>query len=114
MKFIKNLKKNGAGFVKKCMYAVRKYSLAVAAIILVNPMSTYAASASYTQPLINVKNIMLIIVGTAGAIVFVWGGVKLGECFTRNTQGGEYEAVKIMIGGAIWVGIDLIVAAILG
>lgn len=106
--FVKKVKKT-FGRLKQAAFAT-VHALVIA--YMLSPIPVYAAD--YLAPIINFKNVILAVVGSAGGCIVVYGVVKFAESFQKKDQNGEYAAIYTVIAGAICVGAAIIVPIITG
>lgn len=99
--------------VKKVMKNLREAAKAVVFAIAFSYMNRplpVCASGGYTQPLDNLKTILLTIAASAGVIVLIFGGYRFAVSFQKMDQNGEHQAIYTIIAGGILVGLSTILA----
>ena len=68
------------------------------------------ASGGYTQPLDNLKTVLITIAGSAGVILAVYGAIRFAVAFQKMDQNGEHSAIYTVIAGGVLIGISAVLA----
>lgn len=94
---------------KKMMGSLKETMVAAVGAFLISymtrPIPVYA---SYTQPLDNLKTILITIAGSAGVILVVYGGIRFAIAFQKMDQNGEHSAIYTIIAGGALIGLSAI------
>ena len=92
---------------------VKSLGMTAVCIATVFPMNVYAAG-DYTKGINKLKTIFVTVIGAAGVIVLAYGGLNFAESFKKKDQNGEFNALYTVAAGTIMVGIDAIIAELVG
>lgn len=99
--------------IRKVVVSFRETVMPVASAILISylirPIPVYA---SYTQPLDNLKTILITIAGSAGVILVVYGAIRFAIAFQKMDQNGEHSAIYTIIAGGVLIGISAILGVL--
>jgi uncharacterized membrane protein YidH (DUF202 family) len=107
----KKIKEKGVETIRKCRTKAMILGNAVAITYLTFPIQAFAED-SYIAPINKLKTVALSLVGSAGAIVLIYGIVKFAESFQKKDQGGEYNAIYTIMAGAIMAGASALLSAL--
>lgn len=96
---------------KEVMRNLRETAMVVASALafsyISRPISVYA-SGGYTQPLDNLKTILITIAASAGVIIVIYGAIRFAIAFQKMDQNGEHSAIYTIIAGSVLIGISAV------
>lgn len=96
--------------IRKNAETVKAVAMALLYGIMTRPEIAYAAS--YTEPLDNLKTVLIAIAVSAGAVLLIYGGIRFAIAFQKMDQNGEHQAIYTMIAAGVLIGISVIVTAL--
>ena len=70
------------------------------------------ALAAYTRAIYNLKNVLIALVTSIGAVMLVYGGIKFAMAFRQMDQQGEHQAVYSVVAGGVLLGLGALVAVL--
>lgn len=103
--------KNMMNKVKRAVKNLRETGMAVVSAIAFSYMTRpvpVCASSSYTQPLDNLKTILITIAASAGVILVIYGAIRFAIAFQKMDQNGEHSAIYTIIAGGVLIGISAV------
>lgn len=107
--------KNMMNKVKRAMKSLRETGMAAVFAIVFSymnrPISVYA-SGGYTQPLDNLKTILITIAASAGVILVIYGAIRFAIAFQKMDQNGEHSAIYTIIAGGVLIGISAVLGVL--
>lgn len=74
--------------------------------------SPVLAGGDYLSPINNLKTVLLAVIKVAGAIVCVFGIIRVAMAFPRHDQNAEYAGIYTIVAGALMVGAGLVLTAL--
>ena len=99
--------------LKKVMKDFRETAVMVVFAVAFSYMNRplpVCASGGYTQPLDNLKTVLITIAGSAGVILVVYGAIRFAVAFQKMDQKGEHSAIYTVIAGGVLIGISAVLA----
>lgn len=109
---LKSIKENFSKVTNKMKdgWAVAKsVVMTVICIVTAFPMSVYAASNSWINPINKFYTFFITILTAFGGIVLAYGLISFGKSFKTHEQAGELAAIGTIAFGAILLGADAII-----
>ena len=97
--------------VKKVMRDFRETAMVVVSAVAFSYMNRplpVCASGGYTQPLDNLKTILITIAASAGVIIVIYGVIRFAIAFQKMDQNGEHSAIYTIIAGGVLIGISAV------
>lgn len=73
---------------------------------------TVYALAAYTRAIDNLKNVLIALGTSIGAVMLVYGGIKFAMAFRQMDQQGEHQAVYSVVAGGVLLGLGALVAVL--
>lgn len=70
------------------------------------------ALAAYTRAIDNLKNVLIALGTSIGAVMLVYGGIKFAMAFRQMDQQGEHQAVYSVVAGGVLLGLGALVAVL--
>lgn len=68
--------------------------------------------AAYTRAIDNLKNVLIALGTSIGAVMLVYGGIKFAMAFRQMDQQGEHQAVYSVVAGGVLLGLGALVAVL--
>ena len=70
------------------------------------------ALAAYTHAIDSLKNVLITLGTSIGAVMLVYGGIKFAMAFRQMDQQGEHQAVYSVVAGGVLLGLGALVAVL--
>ena len=70
------------------------------------------AATSYTRAITNLKSVLITLGSAIGAVMLVYGGIKVAMAFRQMDQQGEHQAVYSVVAGGVLIGLSALVTAL--
>lgn len=70
------------------------------------------ALAAYTHAIDGLKNVLITLGTSIGAVMLVYGGIKFAMAFRQMDQQGEHQAVYSVVAGGVLLGLGALVAVL--